>query len=163
MMPDAVSLLTAEHKRVKKLLRQLEETKDSGDRTELLLKIAAVVTLHSQATERVFYPAYHAAIMNDDQEAVFFEAQEQHRIVSEVLGRAQRLNAGSPEFKGVTRVLASLIEHLADVEETEMFPRAKKLMSEEQLTALGARIEASTTSGRPKLFASARTGQNRLT
>jgi hypothetical protein len=100
--------------------------------------------------------------MNDDQEAVFFEAQEQHRVVTEVLGRAQRLNAGSPEFRGVTKVLKNLIEHHAAVEETEMLPRAKKMMSQEQLAALGARIEAGMTSGRPRLLAPARNGPTRL-
>lgn len=161
-MPDALSLLTADHKRVKRLLKRLEDADDAGERTELLLKIAAEVTLHSQVEERIFYPAYHAAAMNDEEEALFFEAEEEHRLVTEVLARAQRINAGSPEFKGLAKVLKDLIEHHAEEEEAEMFPRAKKLMSPDQLAALGARIEATQTAGWSKRLVPVRLGPTRL-
>jgi hemerythrin superfamily protein len=161
-MPDALSLLTADHKRVKRLLKQMEEAEEAGERTEVFLKIAAEVTLHARIEEGIFYPAYHAAAMNDEEETLFFEAEEERRLVLEVLARAQRVNGDSPEFLGVAKVLKHLIEHHAEEEEAEMFPRAKKLMSPEQLAALGARMEATKTAGWSKRLAPARIGSTRL-
>jgi hemerythrin superfamily protein len=161
-MPDALSLLAADHSRVNKLLKQMEKAEEAGERTEVLLKIAAEVTLHARIEEGIFYPAYHAAAMNDEQETLFFEAEEERRLVLDVLARAQRVNAGSPEFLGVAKVLTHLIEHHAKEQEAEMFPRAKKLMSSEQLAALGSRMEATKTAGWSKRPIPSRVGSTRL-
>ena len=50
-------------------------------------------------------------------------------------------DAGSVEFGGRAKVLKELIEHHAEEEEKEMFPRAKKLLSQDQLMELGSQME----------------------
>jgi len=46
------------------------------------------------------------------------------------------------DLKAKAKVVKELVEHHADEEEDEMFPRAKKLMSREELRDLGERMEA---------------------
>ena len=52
------------------------------------------------------------------------------------------LVTASEKFSGRAKVLKELVEHHADEEEQEMFPRAKKLLSKDELAALGERLEA---------------------
>ena len=45
------------------------------------------------------------------------------------------------EFAAKAKVLKELIEHHADEEEKEMFPKARKLMARGELRELGQRLE----------------------
>ena len=45
------------------------------------------------------------------------------------------------ELKAKAKVLKELVEHHADEEEKEMFPRAKKVLSKEELRALGEQMQ----------------------
>jgi len=49
---------------------------------------------------------------------------------------------GCEQFSGRAKVLKELIEHHADEEEMEMFPRAKNPLSREDLNLLGKQLEA---------------------
>lgn len=44
------------------------------------------------------------------------------------------------EFAAKAKVLKDLVEHHAEEEETEMFPRARKLMDRAQLVELGQQL-----------------------
>jgi hemerythrin-like domain-containing protein len=48
----------------------------------------------------------------------------------------------SDQFGGRAKVLKELIEHHADEEEREMFPRARVLLGKATLDALGERMQA---------------------
>ena len=48
----------------------------------------------------------------------------------------------SEKFSGRAKVLKELVEHHADEEEKEMFPRARKLLSRDELARLGEQLEA---------------------
>jgi hemerythrin-like domain-containing protein len=52
------------------------------------------------------------------------------------------LNDGeeSEELKAKAKVLKDLVEHHAEEEETEMFPRARKLFSRAELLSLGDQL-----------------------
>jgi hemerythrin-like domain-containing protein len=160
-MPDAITLLKDDHKKVKRLLKELENAEDADRRTKLLDEIEAEVTLHAQVEEEIFYPAYHAAVEEDDDVALFHEAAEEHRLVKEEFPRVRRVDAGSPEFAALAKVLKDLIEHHAEEEEAEMFPVARDEMDRAQLVELGRRIEERKSKGpapesRRKAAASAR-------
>ena len=57
-----------------------------------------------------------------------------------VLPEIDKDEAGSPEFAAKAKVLKDLVEHHADEEEKEMFPRARKLMEKDQLQTLGEQL-----------------------
>ena len=74
---------------------------------------------------------------------MFFEALEEHRAAGDlVLPDLLKTDAASEKFSGRAKVLKELVEHHADEEEKEMFPRAKKLLPKAELDELGARLEA---------------------
>ena len=58
-----------------------------------------------------------------------------------VLPALKAANLKSPEFKAKAKVLKDLIEHHAKEEENRMFAKARQLMSEEQMEALGEMMQ----------------------
>jgi hypothetical protein len=74
---------------------------------------------------------------------MYFEALEEHRAAGElVLPDLENTAPDSEKFSGRAKVLKELVEHHADEEEKEMFPRARKLLGAAELNSLGAQMEA---------------------
>ena len=124
--PDAIKLLKADHENVRGLLGQFENA--TGARREKLRgQIDRELKVHTQIEEEIFYPAFRDAARKKDDKKMYFEALEEHHVVDLVL---PEMNDGSSpeELKAKAKVLKELVEHHADEEEKDMFPRAKKLM-----------------------------------
>ena len=140
---DAIALLKQDHKAVKALLTELADTTNRAQktRTELLQKIATEIKAHATIEEEIFYPAFKAAGEKADDGKMFFEALEEHRAAGDlVLPDLLGTDVQSDQFGGRAKVLKELIEHHADEEEKEMFPRARELMDKAQLEQLGERM-----------------------
>jgi hemerythrin superfamily protein len=142
---DAIKFLKGEHATVKKLLSDLESTTARGvqKRRQLLARIAAELKSHTTIEEEIFYPAFRNAGEKNDDNKMFFEALEEHRAAGDlVLPDLLKTDVASEKFSGRAKVLKELVEHHADEEEKEMFPRAKKLLPKDELDELGMRLEA---------------------
>jgi len=140
--PDATSLLEADHAKVRKLLEQLEKARDAGRRRELLERIDEELTVHATIEEEVFYPAFREAGEKKEDDKLFFEAIAEHHVVKVVLPDLRATPPDSEEFAGRAKVLKELVEHHAEEEEKEMFPRARRLLGKERLRDLGAQLAA---------------------
>ena len=142
---NAIQLLKDDHKKVRGLLTELEATtaRATKTRTQLLATIAKELRVHTRIEEEIFYPALKAAAQNHDDQKMYFEALEEHRAAGElVLPDLEKTEVASDKFSGRAKVLKELVEHHAEEEEKEMFPRAKELLSADQLKELGVRMEA---------------------
>lgn len=140
---NAIQLLKDDHKKVRKLLSELEATTPRGVKTriELLEEIGTELRVHAQIEEEIFYPAFKAAAQKGDDDKMYFEAQEEHRAAGEmVLPDLERTDPSSECFGGRAKVLKELVEHHAGEEEQEMFPRARELLGAEELKLLGERM-----------------------
>jgi hemerythrin-like domain-containing protein len=137
--PDAIKLLKADHEKVRELLGQFENA--TGARREKLRgQIEKELKVHTQIEEEIFYPAYLDAAKKKDDKKMYFEALEEHHVVDFVL---PQLNDGATneELQAKAKVLKELVEHHADEEEDEMFPRAKQLLDKDELRALGEQMQ----------------------
>lgn len=142
---DAITLLTEDHRKVKKLLGELAETTSRAEKTrpELLAQIGRELRAHSKIEEEIFYPAFKNAGEKSEDDKMYFEALEEHRAAGElVLPDLEKTNITSDQFGGRAKVLKELVEHHADEEEKEMFPRAKKLLDAATLAELGQKMQA---------------------
>ena len=140
---DAIALLKQDHKAVRAMLTELADTTSRAKktRTELLQKIKTELEAHTTIEEEIFYPAFKAAGEKSDDNKMFFEALEEHRAAGDlVLPDLLKTDVSSDQFGGRAKVLKELVEHHADEEEKEMFPRAKALMDKAQLRDLGERM-----------------------
>lgn len=140
---DAIALLKKDHEKVRGLLKRLHSAADRGDDSaqELLAQVDREVKIHSQVEEEIFYPAFKEAARTKEESNLFFEAQEEHHVVDMVMPEVQDSKRGKEDFAGKTKVLKDLIEHHAEEEEKQMFPKAKKLFDRDELQELGRRIQ----------------------
>jgi len=147
-MMDAISLLKDDHDAVEALLTELAESTSRAvkKRAELLEKIRVELKAHATIEEEIFYPAFKAKGDRADDDKMYFEALEEHRAAGDlVLPDLLNTPVDSEKFSGRAKVLKELVKHHADEEEKEMFPRSKKLLSKDELAALGTRMAARKT------------------
>lgn len=147
-MMDAISLLKDDHDAVEALLTELAESTSRAvkKRAELLEKIRVELKAHAMIEEEIFYPAFKAKGDRADDDKMYFEALEEHRAAGDlVLPDLLNTPVDSEKFSGRAKVLKELVKHHADEEEKEMFPRSKKLLSKDELAALGTRMAARKT------------------
>ena len=135
---DAIALLKADHRAVEELFEKFEGAKGDGAKQRIALEICLQLTVHAQIEEEIFYPAFKAKGDQSDDAKMYFEALEEHRaagdlVLPDLLGTA----VDSEKFSGRAKVLKELVTHHAGEEEKKMFPRAKKLLSKEELVTLG--------------------------
>jgi hemerythrin superfamily protein len=145
---NAIDLLKADHEKVKGILSQLSESTDRAlkKRVELLDKLEMEITIHTQLEEQILYPAFKEAGGKEEDE-MYYEAKEEHRTVdSLVLPDLKGTDPSTPEFAGRVKVVKELLEHHIEEEETEMFPKAKKLLGKAKLDELGEQMEVMKTS-----------------
>ena len=140
---DAISLLMKDHEKVRGLLKKLENAADRGDdrAVDLLAQVDREVKIHSQVEEEIFYPAFKEAARTKEENKLFYEAEEEHHVVDLVMPEVHDSEGGGEDFAAKTKVLKDLIEHHAEEEEKQMFPKAKKLFDRRELQELGRRIE----------------------
>lgn len=136
--PDAVAVLKQDHETVRGLLGQLENA--SGARREkLLAKVEQELKVHTQIEEEIFYPAYREAAKKKEDQKLYYEALEEHHVVDLVMPEVSD-GQNAEELKAKAKVLKDLVEHHADEEEKEMFPRARKAFDRDELKDLGERL-----------------------
>ena len=140
---DGISLLKKDHAEVRSLLNKLNNTTDhdGAQRQELLGEIEQRVKAHTTIEEEIFYPAFKETVRSDTGEKLYFEALEEHHVVDLVMAELKETGAEVETFAARAKVLKDLIEHHAEEEETEMFPKARKAMSTDALRNVGQRME----------------------
>jgi hemerythrin-like domain-containing protein len=107
-----------------------------------LSEIENEVKVHTTVEEDIFYPAFKEAVRSKSDQEIYFEAIEEHHVVDLVIPEIKSTDAASEQFGAKAKVLKDLIEHHAEEEETEMFPKARKVMSPDELVELGKQIHS---------------------
>ncbi len=141
---NAFTLLKADHKKVAGLLEKLDATTERGVKTreELFGQLKTELDVHARIEETIFYPALKDAEETRD---ITLEAFEEHKIVKQLLGELDGMSKDQEEWTAKFTVLKENIEHHVEEEEGEMFPKARKVLGEEEAETLGTRLEEAKT------------------
>lgn len=141
-MPNAIDLLVADHDRLRQILPKLADHGIAAEeRKKYLEAVEQEIKMHSLVEEEIFYPAYKEAATQRPDRDLYFEAIEEHHVVDMLLPELKPMHASSDGFRAKASVLRELLEHHADEEERDMFPRAAELLGDQRLLELGQRIE----------------------
>jgi hemerythrin superfamily protein len=134
---DAITLLKGDHKSVKRLFRQFERTGERGAarRRALVDKIISDLSIHAAIEEQLFYPAARRCV--PDAEDHVLESLEEHHVVKWVLSELEDLDPTSERFKAKVTVLIENVEHHAEEEEEELFPKVRAALGRKALAELG--------------------------
>jgi hemerythrin superfamily protein len=138
---DAIALLKADHREVEELFAKFEGASGDGKKQKIAEQICTELKIHTTIEEEIFYPAYRDAVKKKDDRELYQEALEEHHVVDLVLPELKASNPAGEIFGAKAKVLKELIEHHADEEEEEMFPKARKVLGAARLRDLGGRME----------------------
>jgi hemerythrin-like domain-containing protein len=143
---DAISLLKADHDKVKKILADGEETTERAEkgRTELFATLKEEMLIHERIEEEIFYPALKA---HPKAKEIVLEGFEEHHVVDEIMGELEATDVTDEQWGAKFKVMKENIEHHIEEEEGEMFKTARQVFSDEELDTLGARMMELKTLG----------------
>lgn len=137
---DAFKLLKTDHEKVAGLLEKIDGTTERALKTreELFTQLKTELDIHAQIEETILYPVLEKANPTHD---ITLEAYEEHRLVKQLLSELESDPKDSDEWTAKFTVLKENIEHHVEEEEGEMFKKARKVLSEDELETLGERME----------------------
>ena len=135
---NAITILTADHRKVSKIFAQYEKVKDTDlEQKQQLAKMAcAELTIHAQVEEELFYPALRDVLAEED---LVDEAEVEHGSIKKLIAA---LESSTPEdrlYDANMKVLAEYVKHHVEEEQNEIFPKAKK-SKELDLEGMGEEI-----------------------
>ena len=141
---DAIALLKADHKKVKGLFA---ETDDLSDRATTQLKrigdqVCQELTVHAEIEETIFYPAVKERAQRGHKEErdLVLESYEEHSLVKKIIGDLEAIDATDESYRPKLKVLREMVEQHVKEEERELFPGARELLDENELTDLAMRM-----------------------
>jgi len=145
---DAITLLKTDHEKVAGIFEKLDETTERAEKTreELFTKLKQELDLHAHIEEKIFYPAIKQA---EETREITMEALQEHHVVKVLLRELDAMGVTSETWTAKLKVLKENVEHHVEEEEEEMFPKARTVLSKEQLEELGALMEEEKRQQKP--------------
>ena len=138
---NAISLLEEDHRKMKKLLSELESTTERGAKTreELFSTVKDELTVHETIEEEIFYPALKE---HPKTKEIALEGYEEHHVVDMVMAEIEGLPYDDEKWGAKFKVMKENIEHHIEEEEDQMFNQARQVFDDSELDALGERMKA---------------------
>lgn len=143
---DALQLLKEDHDRLRQFFHRFRSSKDEGEHREIFEEIKKDLQTHSHVEEILFYPAVQEF---DELEDLVDEAIEEHSKVADLLDDIDELNEEGADIRTKMAELIQNVEHHAQEEENEMFPKVRELMNSGDLESLGKEIESEKNNHSP--------------
>lgn len=139
---DALEMLTADHNRVRALFSRFEKAKTDGDATQttaLAEKITEELEVHTAIEEEIFYPRVRE--LAPDVAQLLDESLQEHHVVKVLLGEIDEVPAGGDEWSAKMSVLIENVEHHAEEEEQELFPKVRSATDAATREEIGAALD----------------------
>ena len=138
---NALKLLESDHKKVKKLMGEIEPTTERGVKTreELFTKLRGELEVHEAIEEEIFYPALREHPKAKD---IVLEAYEEHHVVDMVMGEIEDVAFDDETWGAKFTVLKENLEHHIEEEESDMWKQARAVFDDDELNELGDRMSA---------------------
>jgi hemerythrin superfamily protein len=152
----AIDLLSQDHKRIQKLLKDFEKAdRDDADAARELVETACLeLQIHSMLEEEIFYPAVRAQSDERQQEDMLNRAEVEHESIDELIAKLHALQPDDPMYHAYFSVLADYVKHHIRYEEQTLFPAAQG-MSALDMNELGESMRMR----REELFAEMEQGE----
>jgi len=119
---DAIAMLTADHRQVRALFQQYEDTPDPYLKQIIAEHVFAELTLHMLLEESVFYPAF-AEQADKEGKRLVSEALQDHQQLRDLIATLQDVDEDEA-FEAKFQALREHVEQHVKDEETTIFPQA---------------------------------------
>jgi len=138
---NALDLLKQDHEKVKELFKQFEANDDRAANEAIVDSIKTELKTHAHVEESIFYPTLED---QNDEELIELvdESLEEHQEVKDLLKDIENSTGEGQQLRTKVMELRQKVEHHASEEETEMFPRVRNVLQNEDLERMGEEIES---------------------
>ena len=140
MSTDAIVLLKADHKEVKRLFREFEAAGDLATKTkaDIVARIIELLTVHTYIENEVMYPEVRGLL--PELEADLLESYEEHHVADVLCMELFAMSADAERFDAKATVLIENVTHHIEEEEGEWFPKVRERLGRKELSQLGERL-----------------------
>ena len=136
----ATDLLRADHRKVEELFSHYEmQEPQSFHKDSLVKQICQELEVHARLEEEIFYPAVRASLTAEGEQLVS-EATKEHQKIKDLVAQLNGMTSTDVSCDSTVQQLKECVTHHVKEEESEMLPRAERLLSD-QLDALGAQMQ----------------------
>jgi iron-sulfur cluster repair protein YtfE (RIC family) len=137
---DAFELLKSDHEKVAGIMEKIDGTTERALKTreELFTQLKTELDIHARIEETIFYPVLEKAKESRD---ITLEAFEEHRLVKQLLNELAAEAKDDEKWTAKFTVLKENVEHHVEEEEGELFKKARKVLTKEEIEELGTRME----------------------
>ncbi|HVM14346.1 MAG TPA: hemerythrin domain-containing protein, partial [Egibacteraceae bacterium] len=136
---DALELIAADHRKVEDLFSRFERSSDPQERTEIVHEVVHELVVHGEVEELVFYPRLRQAV--PDGSDLADEALHEHVEMKETLNDLDGMTADDDAFDERMRELMDEVRHHVEEEESDIFPKVRQAISEDDLRDMGDRMQ----------------------
>lgn len=131
---DAVDLILEDHKRLKELISVLKDLDaDESQRKNAAEEFAICLIAHAKPEEQVLYTVMkHYPPFRIEA----FEGETEHTVADQLLAEIKKAK-DNDDWSAKVKVIAELVEHHIEEEESKILPHVKKGFSRELRNSLG--------------------------
>jgi len=125
---DALDALVADHRAIQKLFDAFDRAGDDGaadTRAALVQRACEELTIHTMLEEELLYPSAKQALA-DERETQVDESYVEHFLVKTLIAKFETLKADDAGFNATFRVMAEMVRHHIDEEESQLFPALRR-------------------------------------
>src|SRR6476620_5218871 len=142
MSTDAIVLLKADHKEIRKVFSDFEKSGENAHAAKgrLVNKMIELLTVHTYLENEVMYPRVRALL--PDLEDDVLESYEEHHVADLLVVELAALKPTAERFTAKTTVLIENVRHHMEEEEQEWFPKVREGLSRKALQELGSEMLA---------------------
>jgi hemerythrin superfamily protein len=138
---DAIVLLKADHKEIRRRFREFQSAGDRAimKKATIVKQIIELLTVHTYIENEVMYPEIRALLpdLADD----VLEAYEEHHVADVTCMELFGMPADAERFDAKTAVLIENVTHHMEEEEQRFFPKVRAGLGRKQLQELGAKLD----------------------
>jgi hemerythrin superfamily protein len=141
MSSDAITLLKADHREIRRLFREYRRAGPRAVKTKakLVSQIIELLTVHTYIENEVMYPQVRELLpkLEDD----VLESYEEHHVADVLCAELATMTPEDERFDAKTTVLIENVSHHIEEEEGDWFPKVRSGLRRKQLRELGAELE----------------------
>jgi len=141
MSDDAIVVLKDDHKRVKALFRQFQNSEDStpAQQGKIVEKIIEELTVHTYLENQVMYPKVRELVPELEQDVL--ESYQEHHVADVLVLELAAMKPDDEQFRAKTTVLIENVTHHITEEEDDWFPKVREALGRKQLAEIGRQMQ----------------------
>lgn len=140
MSTDAIVILKADHKRIKKLFKEFEAAGENATKRKgaLVDKMIAELTAHTYIENEGLYPRVRELVPSLEDDVL--ESYEEHHVADILVTELAAMKPDDERFDAKTTVLIENVVHHIDEEEQDWFPQVRAALGRKQLSEIGEEL-----------------------